>query len=62
MGNWKQEPVTEKQKKLIMEMREFSEHSIPVFVGTTKGEAADYIDKWLAISHKTFVSTYELSH
>ena len=42
--NWRKEPITDKQRKLIEEMQEFSCYPLPLFTGTTKGEASDYID------------------
>lgn len=44
MGEWRSEPITEKQKNLIHEMNECSEFPMPKFNGKTKGEASDYIN------------------
>ena len=52
--NWRDDPATHKQIKLIEEMQEFSEFPLPAFTGTTKGEAYDYISAHLAISHERF--------
>jgi len=42
--SWKNDRPTCRQLKLIKDIEaEFGEQ----FTGTTKGEAADYIDKWL---------------
>jgi len=42
--NWRSDTPTYKQLNLIKDIEdEFGER----FTGTTKGEAADYIDKWL---------------
>lgn len=57
--NWRDKPATEKQIKLINEMNEFSEFELPKFTGTTRGEASDYIDRWLATSHETILSYYD---
>ena len=52
--SWRDEPTTEKQRKLIEEMHEFSEFPLPLFTGKTKGEAADYIDKYIKKAHEAF--------
>ena len=52
MSNWRDDPATEKQLAYIMEMYEFSEYPIPPFVGKTKGEASDYIDKYAKRAHE----------
>ena len=57
--DWKNEPVTEKQLTYIQEMQEFSEFPLPAFTGTTKGEAAEYIDKYSKESHR---STWGIEH
>ena len=44
---WTNEPATDKQLAYIEAMREYSPHHIPKFDGTTKGEAARYIDKYV---------------
>ena len=46
--SWRDEPMTEKQKKCILEMQEYSEYSLPPFKGLTKGEASDYINENIA--------------
>ncbi len=52
MRDWRNDPITEKQKECIEEMQEFSYYPLPVFTGTTKGEASDYIDKYGKIAHE----------
>ena len=42
--DWRKDPITDRQRKLIEEMQEFSCYPLPLFTGTTKGEASDYID------------------
>lgn len=54
MSGWRDEPATEKQKNLIAEMHEFSLFPLPLFTGKTKGEAADYIDKYIKLAHEDF--------
>lgn len=56
---WRDDPITEKQKKFIEEMYEFSEYPIPVFTGTTKGEACEYIGRWMGEAHKTILDCYD---
>lgn len=53
MNNWRNDKVTEKQLEYILEMREHSEYSLPEFTGTTKGEAADYINRWTKLAHES---------
>lgn len=52
MRNWRNETMTEKQKQLIDDMQEFSCYNIPLFTGTTKGEASDYIDTYGKLAHE----------
>ena len=61
MRNWRDEPITEKQQRLIDDMQEFSEYPLPLFSGTTKGEAYDYIDKWIGKSHETVLDCWDTS-
>lgn len=49
---WRDEAVTEKQIAYIRDMQEFSAYPIPVFTGTTKGEASDYINKYRKLAHE----------
>ena len=57
--SWREDPATDKQLKLISEMCEFSERPIPAFEGNTKGEASDYIDKWIGRSHETYLNCWD---
>ena len=47
--------MTEGQKKIIAQMSESAEMNgaipLPEFEGTTKGEACDYIQKYIASTH-----------
>lgn len=52
MSNWRNDPLTEKQKKYIEDMQEFCAYPIPAFKGTTKGEAAEYIEKYSKLAHE----------
>lgn len=45
--------ITDKQKQYIQEMHEFSEYPLPAFVGTTKEEAAEYIDRYSKLAHES---------
>lgn len=42
--DWKNQPATEKQLEYIRYIQEFAIYPLPKFTGTTKGEAALYID------------------
>ena len=53
MNDWRKDEITEKQKSYIADMQEFSEYPLPVFNGTTKGEAADYINKYTKLAHES---------
>ena len=57
--SWRNDPVTEKQLKMITDMIEFSEFPLPKFTGKTKGEASDYINKWLSKSHESLLDIYD---
>lgn len=46
IGNWRKEPITQKQKEYIEEMQKVSHFPLPQFDGKTKGEACDYIEKY----------------
>lgn len=59
--SWRNDPITEKQKAMISDMMEFSEYPLQKFTGKTKGEASDYIDKYIAISHQTLLDYYDES-
>lgn len=46
---WRDDKATYKQLNMIKDLEdEFGEQ----FTGTTKGEAADYIDKWLQVARQ----------
>lgn len=49
---WRDLPITKKQKDCIKTMMEFSHYPIPKFTGATRGDAADYIDKYGKIAHE----------
>lgn len=50
--NWRDKEPTMSQIALIMEMQEFSDYPLPAFEGETRGDAADYIDKWGKLAHE----------
>ena len=50
--SWRDEPATEKQLRYCQEIYENSEYYPPQFMGTTKGEASDYIDKHARLAHE----------
>ena len=52
MRYWRDDPITDKQKQCIEDMQEFSYYPIPRFTGTTKGEAADYINEYGKLAHE----------
>lgn len=58
-GSWRNDPATDKQKKLIEEMNDFSIFPLPYIDlrTATKGECADYISANLATSHES-MNTY----
>lgn len=60
-SNWRNEPATEKQLNLIIEMNEFSQFPLPKFEGIIKGEAYDYIQANLQKSHEC-MDLYDISH
>lgn len=49
---WREDAITDKQRKCIEEMQEFSYYPLPKFNGTTKGEASDYINKFSELAHE----------
>lgn len=57
--NWRNDPITKKQKIYIEEMQEFSEFPLPAFAGKTKGEASDYINKYVKIAHERILEHHE---
>ena len=50
--NWRDKKPTEKQLRLIADIQEFSPYSPPLFRGTTRGKASDYIDKYGELAHE----------
>lgn len=60
MATWRNDPITEKQLRLIQEMDEFSEFPLPRFTGTTKGEACDYINQNMGRAHEHFDSNEDM--
>ena len=56
---WRNDPATDKQLAYIMDMQEFSEFQLPPFTGKTKGEACDYISRYVELAHET---TRNLEH
>lgn len=59
MKNWRNDKATDKQLSYIAEMQEHSPYPLPPFEGNTKGEAADYIDKFTKLAHE---STWAIEH
>lgn len=59
--SWRDDPITDKQLELIRNMDDFSEWPLPPFTGTTKGEASDYIDKWIGKAHETILDCWDVS-
>ena len=53
--NWEDKPMTERQKIIVENLYEFSEHRIPKFVGTTQGEASKYINTYLGHSPQEII-------
>ena len=60
-NNWRNDPVTDKQRELIHDMRTHSDWPLPAFTGTTKGEASDYIDRWIAKAHETILDCWDVT-
>ena len=58
MSNWRNDPITQKQMDLIMEMQETAGMNgaieLPAFKGKTKGEACDWISKNMGKQYQTF--------
>ena len=46
-------PVTKRQLSYIENMRDFSPYPLLDFVGTTRLEATEYINKWSALAHES---------
>ena len=53
MSNWRNDKPTAKQLECIRDMQDYSEYPLPVFNGTTKGEASDYINEYGKIAHES---------
>ena len=53
MNSWRLRPITDKQKEYIEDMQDFSIYPLPAFKGQTRGEAADYIDKYRKLAHES---------
>ena len=54
MKSWRNDPITEKQDKMIAKIEEDAMMNgaiIPPFFGKTKGDAYDYINNFLHASH-----------
>lgn len=52
--SWRDDPTTKRQLAYIEEMCEYSTFPLPPFVGTTKGEACNYIGRWSKAAHEGF--------
>ena len=52
MTNWKNLPITAKQKECIESMQEFSCYPLPEFTGETREEAVEYINKYGKLAHE----------
>ena len=48
--SWRDKPITDKQMNLIECIMEFSYFDPPKFIGTTRDEASDYIDKYAKLA------------
>ena len=59
--SWRDDPVTEKQLEMIKNMHEFSDWPLPKFTGKTKGEAADYIDTWIAKANSSILDCWDVT-
>ena len=55
MRNWRDDPMTDGQKKMIEQMGKDAEMNgavpLPEFKGATKGEACDYIQRHIVSIH-----------
>ena len=52
MTDWRIDKPTQKQLDYIRDLNEFSDYPLPPFKGNTKGEAADYIERYAKIAHE----------
>lgn len=57
--SWRDKPMTEKQIEMIKNMYANTEIPIPKFEGRTRGEASDFIDKWLSTTHESILSCWD---
>ena len=59
--SWRDDPATEKQKKLIEDMLDFSEQPLPYIdlKKATKGECSDYINVNIEKSHESYLSCWD---
>lgn len=57
--NWRDKEPTKKQLDLIRDIEDYSPYMPPKFKGTTRGEAADYIDKHVK---DAFTSTWAIEN
>lgn len=53
--SWHELPVTQAQLQYIEELQDMSEYPLPQFLGTTRGEASDYIEAWVKVAHERIV-------
>lgn len=58
MRDWKNEPASEKQMKMIETIQENSDIA-PKFTGSTKGEAFEYIKKNIASCYHSTYNPHE---
>lgn len=59
--SWRDDPATEKQLEMIGDIRESSDWPLPLFTGKTKGEASDYIDRWIGKAHETILDCWDVT-
>lgn len=59
MATWRDLPITEKQREFIETMQEFVDER---FTGTTRGEAADYINRNIDELQLAMTDGYCLEH
>ena len=60
--SWRDDPITDKQAKMIAEMSEDAGMNgalIPPFTGKTKGEASDYISSNIRLVYRSFFIPHE---
>lgn len=59
METWRNLPITEKQREFIKTMQEFVDEC---FTGTTRGEAADYINRNIELFKLYSADSWCLEH